>query len=72
MISIQLEKGDFPVAERIMRQVLCLPIHAGIVEEQINYISHTLERVIEEIAVHEEKKPNNKQDLSQHKRDPLS
>jgi hypothetical protein len=55
-----------------MRQVLCLPIHAGIVEEQINYISHTLERVIEEIAVHEEKKPNNKQDLSQHKRDPLS
>jgi dTDP-4-amino-4,6-dideoxygalactose transaminase len=36
------------VAERVMRQVLCLPIHVGLVDEQIKDISSAFEMSIEE------------------------
>jgi dTDP-4-amino-4,6-dideoxygalactose transaminase len=41
-------EGDFPVAERVLRQVLCLPIHVGLVDEQIKDISSAFEMSIEE------------------------
>ncbi len=41
-------EGDFPVAERVLRQVLCLPIHLGLVDEQIKDISSAFEMSIEE------------------------
>ena len=44
-------EGDFPVAERVLRQVLCLPIHLGLVDEQIKDISGAFE-----ISIGESKK----------------
>ena len=41
-------EGDFPVAERVLRQVLCLPIHVDLVDEQIKEISNAFEKSIEE------------------------
>jgi len=34
--------GDFPVAEKVLRQVFCLPIHAGITNQEVEYISDSL------------------------------
>jgi dTDP-4-amino-4,6-dideoxygalactose transaminase len=36
--------GDFPVAEKLAREVLSLPMHTELDEEQLEYITH---RVLE-------------------------
>lgn len=35
-------KGDFPVAEKLCEEVLSLPIHTELAEEQLEYICHTI------------------------------
>ncbi len=35
------KKGDFPVAEKLSKQVLSLPIHPNVTKEQLNYIVNT-------------------------------
>lgn len=41
-------EGDFPVAESVMRQVLCLPIHVGLDDDQIIDISKAFIKALEE------------------------
>jgi dTDP-4-amino-4,6-dideoxygalactose transaminase len=38
--------GDFPVAEAILRQQICLPIHTLITDEDIDYIIQGLEELL--------------------------
>jgi perosamine synthetase len=38
--------GDFPVAEKVLGKVLCLPMHACITEEQVRYIANALKTSI--------------------------
>ncbi len=42
-------RGDFPVAERVCRDVLCLPIHPHITEKQIAYVAQTLKRLVKNV-----------------------
>jgi len=35
-------EGDLPVAEKVLRRVLCLPLHLGITETNLHYITHSL------------------------------
>ena len=35
-------KGDFPVAEQLCEEVLSLPMHTELTEEQLEYICHTI------------------------------
>ena len=35
-------EGDLPVAEKVLQKVLCLPMHVGITEENVKYISEAL------------------------------
>jgi perosamine synthetase len=34
--------GNFPVAEKVLEKILCLPMHYGITEENVEYISDAL------------------------------
>ncbi|QAT17010.1 aminotransferase [Candidatus Velamenicoccus archaeovorus] len=42
-------RGDFPVAERVCRDVLCLPIHPHITKKQIIYVAQTLKRLVKHV-----------------------
>ncbi|MDD5020474.1 MAG: DegT/DnrJ/EryC1/StrS family aminotransferase [Candidatus Omnitrophica bacterium] len=42
-------RGDFPVAERVCRDVLCLPIHPHITKKQIIYVAQTLKRLVRHV-----------------------
>jgi dTDP-4-amino-4,6-dideoxygalactose transaminase len=44
--SLGYRRGDFPVAERVCRDVLCLPIHPHITKKQITYVAQTLKRLV--------------------------
>ena len=39
------KKGDFPIAEQVSKEILCLPMHPFLTKEQIKYICKTLERM---------------------------
>jgi perosamine synthetase len=39
-------EGDFPVAERVLDKVLCLPMHVCITEDQVRYITNALKTSI--------------------------
>jgi dTDP-4-amino-4,6-dideoxygalactose transaminase len=39
-------EGDLPVAERVLRKVLCLPMHCGISERDVEYVSEALRKSI--------------------------
>ena len=39
-------EGDLPVAERVLRKVLCLPMHLNLTEDDVRYISEALDRSI--------------------------
>ncbi len=43
-------KGEFPVAERVLKQVLCLPMHANLTQENLKYISNALVSSLNELA----------------------
>jgi perosamine synthetase len=42
--------GDFPVAEGVLKQVLCLPMHYGVTKENVDYIRTSLVAAIAESA----------------------
>jgi dTDP-4-amino-4,6-dideoxygalactose transaminase len=39
-------EGDFPIAEKILKKVICLPIHINIKDSDIEYVSRSLEDAI--------------------------
>jgi len=43
-------EGDLPVAERVLKKVLCLPVHVGLSERNVIYISKALTRSIERLV----------------------
>jgi dTDP-4-amino-4,6-dideoxygalactose transaminase len=48
--TFRTREGDFPVAENVLKQVLCLPIHLGLDDEQIEYISNSVQASIEALV----------------------
>lgn len=40
--SLNYREGDFPVAERLCSEVLSLPMHTELTEEQLDYICQTI------------------------------
>jgi dTDP-4-amino-4,6-dideoxygalactose transaminase len=42
--------GDFPVSERIAKQVLSLPMHSYLTDEQINKVASALKQVTAEMV----------------------
>ena len=40
--SLGYKKGDFPIAERVARECLSLPIYPDLTEEQIQYVAETI------------------------------
>ncbi len=44
--NLKYKKGDFPVAEKICNQVLCLPIYPHIKKEQIEYVCKKLKGLV--------------------------
>lgn len=40
--SLNYREGDFPIAERLCSEVLSLPMHTELTEEQLEYICHTI------------------------------
>lgn len=47
--NLGYRRGDFPVAERVCRDVLCLPIHPHITKRQITYVAQTLKRLVKNV-----------------------
>ncbi len=43
-------RGDFPVAEKVLKQVLCLPMHAGLTRENLEYIVNALVSSIKKLT----------------------
>jgi dTDP-4-amino-4,6-dideoxygalactose transaminase len=35
-------RGDYPASERVLKQVLCLPMHCALTEENVKYIAESL------------------------------
>lgn len=44
--NLGYHRGDFPVAERVCREILCLPMHPYLTKKQIEYVSQTLIRLV--------------------------
>ena len=42
MENFGTKMGDFPVAEKVLNKVLCLPMHYGITKENVDYIRDSL------------------------------
>jgi dTDP-4-amino-4,6-dideoxygalactose transaminase len=43
-------KGEFPVAERVLSSVLCLPMHANLTQENLKYITDALVSCLDELS----------------------
>ncbi|MBU2063156.1 MAG: DegT/DnrJ/EryC1/StrS family aminotransferase, partial [Candidatus Omnitrophica bacterium] len=41
-------KGDFPVAEKACKEILCLPMYASLEEKQINFVIETFKQIFEQ------------------------
>jgi len=46
--ALRHKKGDFPVAERVAREVLCLPIHPHMDEKHVRFVVRLLKRLVKE------------------------
>lgn len=44
------QKGNFPIAESVLKKILCLPIHAGLTNENLEYITKALVACINELS----------------------
>ncbi len=51
METFGTKEGDFPVAEQVLKQVLCLPLHYGVTKENVEYILDALVSCIEELSL---------------------
>jgi perosamine synthetase len=36
------KEGDFPVAEKALKQVMCLPMHYCVTKEDVDYVKEAL------------------------------
>jgi perosamine synthetase len=43
-------EGDLPVSEKVLRKVLCLPMHAAVTGESVRYVSEALSSSIDKLA----------------------
>lgn len=43
--------GDFPVAERVLNKVMCLPMHFGVTKENVEYVRDALVSSINELSL---------------------
>ncbi|MBU0634789.1 MAG: DegT/DnrJ/EryC1/StrS family aminotransferase [Candidatus Omnitrophica bacterium] len=41
-------RGDFPVAEKVCKEILCLPMYASLEEKQINFVIETFKQIFEQ------------------------
>jgi perosamine synthetase len=48
--TFKTRPGDLPTAERVLKQVLCLPMHYGITKENVEYIHEALVSSIKDSA----------------------
>lgn len=39
-------KGDFPIAERVATQILALPIHGGLTDDDLTYVCETIRELV--------------------------
>jgi dTDP-4-amino-4,6-dideoxygalactose transaminase len=37
-----MKEGDLPVSERVLRKILCLPMHVGLSEDDVDYVSDSV------------------------------
>ncbi len=44
------KEGDLPTAERVLKQVLCLPMHYGVTQEDVDYIRDALTSSLNELS----------------------
>jgi perosamine synthetase len=51
------KEGDFPVAECILKQVICLPMHYGVTKVDVEYIRNALVSAIEQLSVESTEQP---------------
>jgi len=42
MENFGMKEGDLPVSERVLRKVLCLPMHVGLSEDDVDYVSDSV------------------------------
>jgi perosamine synthetase len=40
--NLGTKEGDLPVSEKVLKQVLCLPMHLGVTQETIQYVADSL------------------------------
>ena len=45
------KEGDLPNSERVLKQVLCLPMHVGLTDENIKYIGESLGLSINAVSI---------------------
>lgn len=44
------KEGDYPNAERTLKQVLCLPMHAALTDENVQYVCESLKSTLDTLA----------------------
>ncbi|MBI4845169.1 MAG: DegT/DnrJ/EryC1/StrS family aminotransferase [Candidatus Omnitrophica bacterium] len=54
--NLKYKKGDFPVAEKIAKNILCLPMHAFLTNKQVRYVAESLNGIMGIISVQKRKK----------------
>jgi dTDP-4-amino-4,6-dideoxygalactose transaminase len=42
MENYGVKEGDLPVSERVLRKILCLPMHVGLSEDDVDYVSDSV------------------------------
>ena len=45
--ALGYREGDLPVAERVSRQTVCLPIFPELTEDEVTFVIHTVNRFFE-------------------------
>ncbi|MBU4306028.1 MAG: DegT/DnrJ/EryC1/StrS family aminotransferase [Candidatus Omnitrophica bacterium] len=48
--ELKRKRGDFPIAEKVAREILCLPMHPSLTKEQVAYVVQGLKDVLRDIA----------------------
>ena len=46
METFGTKKGDFPTAEKVLKRILCLPMHMALTNDDVKYVAETLIRTL--------------------------
>jgi len=49
------KKGDLPASERVLKQVICLPMHIGVTSENVKYVAKSLDLSINDLSAQMDK-----------------